>query len=455
MALEQEALETPAGLALVGDAARRVERLAIGERFQVKLGRQALLPIAAAALAVLLALFLPPPPADNQAQAKTSAQQELEAVKKSSETLRKQLEQRKQQAEEKGLKDAEELFARLEAGLREATQAGKSDRKQALVKLNDLAKELEQRRQSLGSADQFKQQLEQLKQLQQGPADRMLDALKNGDLNKAAAELDKLRDQLAKGQLDPQQREDLAKQLEQMQQKLQAAADAQQQAVEQLQKQIDAAQAAGRQNEADRLQQQLDQMRQKMPDNELLRQMANQLGNAAQAAKNNQGEQAADALQQLGDQLADLQQQLEEAEMLDLARDQIAEAKRCMNCGECQGEGCQACKGGLGEKLAQGQGQGQGIGDGLGRGQGQGIRPEQEGATASYDTQVRQKVGKGSALVTGFVDGPNAKGNVQAQIKTDWESVQGQQSDPVADQPLPRNYRDHARRYFDALRTGQ
>lgn len=450
LALAPDELTTPAGQALAHDATRRVERLVIGERFQVRFGRWALAPVISTALAVLLAAFLPPLAIDNPAQANLTNQQEKEQVKKSAEQLRKQLEQRKQEAEQKGLKDAEDLFGKLERALREANEAGKSDRKETLVKLNDLAKQLEQRRQELNGAEQFKNQLEQLKQMQQGPADKMLDALKKGDLAKAQAEMNKLADKLAKGDLDEKAREDLAKQLEQMQQKLNAAADAQQQALDNLQKQIDQAKAAGKQDEVEKLQQQLEQQKQKMPTPGAMRQMADDLGKAADAAKNNQGQQAADQLKQLGEQMEQMKEQLAEAEMLDAALDQIADAKRGM-C-ECEGQG-------EGGKQGQGQGRGQGqqagAGDGMGKGQGKGFRPEQAGDTSSYDTQVRQKVGKGSALVTGFVDGPNAKGNVQAQIKTEWESAKGDQSDPIADQPLPRNYRDHAKRYFDSLRTGK
>jgi hypothetical protein len=450
LALGPDELTTPAGQALANDATRRVERLVIGERFGLQLGRWAFAPVVSAAVAVLLALFLPPLAIDNQAQANLTSQQEKEQVKKSTEQLRKQLEDRKQQAEQKGLKDAEDLFGKLERALREANEAGKADRKESLVKLNDLAKQLEQRRQELNGAEQFKQQLEQLKQMQQGPADRMLEALKKGDLNKAQAELNKLADKLAKGELDEKAREDLAKQLEQMQQKLNAAADAQQKALDDLQKKIDEAKAAGKGDEAEKLQQQLEQQKQKMPTPGAMRQMADKLAKAANAAKNDQGQEAADQLKQVGDQLGQMKEQLEEGEMLDAAMDQIADAKKQM-C-ECEGQG-NGDQGKPGD--GQGKKQGQGMGDGLGKGQGKGFRPEQTGDTSSYDTQVRQKVGKGSALVTGFVDGPNAKGKVEAQIKTEWESAKGDQSDPIADQPLPRNYRDHAKRYFDSLRTGK
>ena len=461
VALEPATLNSPAGQALVADAARRVDRLALGEQFRLSIGAVAWAPVASAVLVVLLALLIGPQ-VSNQAEAKLATQVEKEQVQKSSETLRKQLEQRKEQAEKKGMKDAEDLFNKLERGTRELSEAGESDRKQALVKLNDLAKELDQRRQALGSAEKMKQQLEQLKQIEKGPADRMVDAMQQGDMKKAVNELDQLRDKLAKGELDQPQQEQLTKQLEQMQQKLQAAADAQKKAVDELQKQIEQAKAGGQQQQADQLQQQLDQLQQKMPAPEQLKDMANQLGKAAQAAKNNQGQQAAKDLEGLKEQLAGMQEQLEEAEMLDAARDQIADAKQGMNCKECQGGGCAECQGNgaggkRGAQQAKGAGDGRqrGQGNGIGQGKGGGFEDRDPLEASTYDTRVPQKVGKGSAVVTGFVDGPNAKGQVQAKVKTEWEAVKGQQSDPVADQPLPRGYKEHAKGYFDSLRTGK
>ena len=36
----------------------------------------------------------------------------------------------------------------------------------------------------------------------------------------------------------------------------------------------------------------------------------------------------------------------------------------------------------------------------------------------AFDTRVKQKMGKGAAVVTDFVDGPNMKGKVQQEIQT-------------------------------------
>ncbi len=146
-----------------------------------------------------------------------------------------------------------------------------------------------------------------------------------------------------------------------------------------------------------------------------------------------------------------MQQSSEEMAMLDQVLDEMAEAKSSMDCKNCKGQGCAQCQGqGQGQAKKQGQ-----PGNGLGRGRGQGDRPEHENQTSFYDSNVRQNVGKGGAVVTDKVDGPNRKGEVREEIKTSFESSKHEAADPLTGQRLPREYREHAKTYFDAIREGQ
>jgi hypothetical protein len=140
--------------------------------------------------------------------------------------------------------------------------------------------------------------------------------------------------------------------------------------------------------------------------------------------------------------LGQMQMKADELVMLDMALDQIAECK-----GDCNGEGDKAGKGGKGE--------GEGKGDGLGAGQGKGARPIAKDDVAFRESQVNQNIGKGRAVITGEVDGPNMKGQVQQAIQEQMEASKREASDAVIRQRLPRNQRDHAKEYFDALREGK
>jgi hypothetical protein len=95
------------------------------------------------------------------------------------------------------------------------------------------------------------------------------------------------------------------------------------------------------------------------------------------------------------------------------------------------------------------------MGDGLGRGRGYGDRPEERTDAKFHDSLVKQKTGKGAAVVVGFADGPNAKGQVTQEISAQLEAARSESADPLTDQRLPRDYRDHARGYFDAFREGK
>ncbi|MBI3839975.1 MAG: hypothetical protein HY288_18795, partial [Planctomycetia bacterium] len=291
-------------------------------------------------------------------------------------------------------------------------------------------------------------QLNQLKNLQQGPAEKLGHALKNGDLKKAIGELDKLKAELASDKLDAKTKEQLARQFDQMQQALSKMAQAHQQAQRELKEQIEAQRRVGNLEEADKLQQQLDKLAQKAPQMDKLDEMAQQLKRASQCMSQGQCDEAAKVLDQLAQNLADLEKDSEELEMLDSALDQIAEAKSAMVCKACNGEGCQECQGKNGDQVRVSR-----FAKGGGRGAGQ--REEKKNDTEFYDSQVKQNVGKGASVVTGLAGGPNRKGQVQEEIKGQFSAAQQQTEDVLSGQRLPHDYRDHAKKYFDALREGQ
>jgi hypothetical protein len=231
-----------------------------------------------------------------------------------------------------------------------------------------------------------------------------------------------------------------------MEDKLRKLAEAHRKAREDLKSQIAEKRAAGKTKEADELEQKLAKLEKQAAQMQRLEKMASQLGKCGQCLKQGDGKNAASALSQLESELSQLAKAAEESQLLDDALEQLADAKDAMACKHCNGQGCKHC---------QGRGFGDGDGDGLGRGQGHGARPEQEGKTGSYDTQVKQKNGKGQATVVDKVDGPNVKGNVEQDVRTDFDAVVGGSADPLIGQKLPREYRDHARKYFDTLREGE
>ena len=56
---------------------------------------------------------------------------------------------------------------------------------------------------------------------------------------------------------------------------------------------------------------------------------------------------------------------------------------------------------------------------------------------------------------SGLVEGPNIKGQVQQSIKDEMASQAAEPADPLTSERLPKNQRDQAQQYFDALREGK
>jgi DNA repair exonuclease SbcCD ATPase subunit len=359
-------------------------------------------------------------------------------IEQSGQSLKRKLEQQRKKAESENLKDAKQLLQRLEE---EAGKLGRQDqdRKQAMIKLNDLAQQLDKRQKELGGADKMQKQLNQLKDLGKGPADKFLNAVAKGDLKTAMQELEKLKQDLSK--LSSQQREELAKQLDAMKQKLEKMVQQQKEAEEDLKKRIEQAKQAGQKEEAERLQEQLKKLQQQSTHLDRVQEMAKKLGQCSKCLQSGQTSQAGETLGDIGKDLDALQDQLEEFEMLDDAKSQIAQARDQMICPGCGGAGCGRCQGPPGQ--------------GLGTGKGYGDRPEEKDDVDFFDSRASVKVGKGAASLAGEVEGPNVKGNAQQVVKEQFEAARRAPADPLTSERIPKKQRQHAKEYFDHLREGR
>jgi len=433
LALSPADRETEAGEALLADAVARIERIDVGGRFAVKPPRRLLLPLVPGVLAVLVALLIAPSVVEDTQAARADDPAARQQIQKATAGVRRQLADRREQAKKEGLKDAERLFQKLENGIKDLNAEPMKEK--AMAKMNDLSRLLAERRQQLGGTDKIKQHLDQLKNVDRGPADKFAKALSRGDLKKAADELKKLKQALENGKMDQKQKTDLAKQIDQMKKQLDKQAKAHQAAQQDLQKRINELRKAGQMQQANQLEEQLAKLAAQMPQMQKLQDLAAKLGQCSKCLREGKAGDAAKALAQMQ---ADMQGQLGEMEMLEDAEKQLAQAKDQMGCCKCGGAGCAECQGP--------------PGNGLGRGKGIGARPEKKTATASYDSQVKQKLGQGTAVVVGVTDGENVKGDVRQQIQEQVESAKHGTTDPLTGRHMPRKHGEHAKEYFDGLR---
>ena len=450
LSMDEKSRESEWGKALMNDAVRQVERIDVTDRFQVRSGWNTLAPIVIMAGAVVIALFVPDAVIDpNTAEANTTRldPEQTKVVKKTADELRKELKERKEKAEEKGLDEAKELFKKLEEGTKDLAKKDKVDQKETLLELNDLAKELKKRRDELASSEEFKKKLEMLKDmLKGGLAEELAKAMQKGDLQKAIEAMKNLQNKLNKGELTKEEREQLGKQLEEMGKKMQEMAKAHNDAKKALQEQIDQAKQAGDQAGAERLQKQLDQMGMQDAQMQRMQQMGDQLAKAAEAMQNGQQQQAADQMNKMAQEMQNLQAQLDELEMLDEAMDQMEAARNQM---------CKACQGQQGMMGQPGMGQMQQGGNGLGKGQGQGDRPEEENDTGAYDSQVRADPKAGKGVIVDYIDGKNRAGQTLIEIKNAMESDSSLGSDALTETRLSKDHQKNAQEYFDMVREGR
>ncbi len=456
--LQPDELNTEAGRALISDAMQRVEMIVVSERFGVATGWRPLLPLGTAVTAFIIAFFVPNAVDEKAQAAATTAAQQKQQIKTSAQELQKKLAKKKEEALKNGLKDAEELFKKLMTGIDDLEKKDDVDQKKALVKLNDLAKELAQRRDALGDKDKMKQQFEKLKNLEKGPAEKVSDALKEGNFEKAAEKLNELKEKLEKGELSAEEKKQLSQQLEQMKNKMQEMVDAHKEAKQELEQKIKQKIAEGDLEAVNQLQKQLDELQKSDKQMNRLESMAKKFGEAEKAMKEGDSQKAAAELAKLQKDLEAMQADMKQMESLQELMDQLTDAKDAMKCEKCDGEGCQECQGDgdqFGNMNSDNPSDQFNMGPGTNKGKGSGERDEQETKTSNYDSRVRATPKGGSAVRVGDAGGPNQSGKSTESITERIESGLNKDAEALTDQRLPRSQQDHVKEYYERLRKGE
>ena len=445
MSLPETKRQSDFGSALTADADRQAEELTIAGRFDLKPTRIAWLPLAVVpVLAIVLMLVKPASPIEASTDLKADPI-EVKQVKTVAKQLKKRLAQQKRKAETEGLTEAKEMFEKMEAEVDKLAAKKNLGKKEAMIALNDLKKQLEERRNQLGNSDQMRKMMSQMKGMQAGPGDKVAKAIQQGEFGKAKDMVSQLAKKMRDGDLTKKEQDQLKKQTEQMAKSMKKAIEQHEKKKEELKREIEKAKKEGRGADADKLQQELQKTQMKDQQMGQMKQMAEAMQQAAQAMQQGKAGEAADAMEEMAEQLGDLQSEMEELEDLESAMDELSQSKQQMRCEGCQGDGCKQCQG-------MGMGDGMGEGNGMGRGSGKGDRPESDVDTNTYQTQVRGNVKKGKAVIAGHADGPNRKGVTRESIRNVVESALSDESDPSENQVLPRTEREHAQQYFDELR---
>ncbi len=277
LTLDREEQDSDFGMALMADAEKRANQLDVSDRFSLKPSRLGWLPVAIVPVLAIVLMLVEPMSATSASSAGKSDPLEVQQVKTVASQLKKRLQQQRRKAEAEGLKDAEDLFEKMEADLDKITSRQDMNRKEAMIAMNDLKKQLEERRDQLGSSEQMRRAMSQMKGLESGPGEKVAKSIEKGEFGKAQDMVKQLASKMRDGTLSEQDKEQLKKQVEQMQKAMEKAAEAHEQQKKDLQRKIEQARSEGNGDEAAKMQQQLNQLQQKDSQMQRMGQMAEAL----------------------------------------------------------------------------------------------------------------------------------------------------------------------------------
>ena len=418
LGLDDATQSAPAGLALRNDVERRLDGLVVREHVPIRLPKHGWVPVAALALLLAIGYLVGPLDWLKPAAAHAVRPPERQRIVQEAQLLSKRIQERKKRLDEgDGAEELKELATQVDSISTEITRNQKLDTKEAVLKLSDLAKTIEKRRERLQAIEQMRRALAKLSSLQQGPGQKLAQALKDGDFKEAKRQLQQVQKKLQSGNMTAEQKKQLAEQLANMQQQLQKLSDLSKRA-EQLRKNLP----------ADMLQQQLSKLAEDAEQLAQLRDLAQKLGNCSQCLSGRNGDG-----QDLTQTMMDAQTLLDEMVRDEMAREVLE--GMLDDLGQCRAGMCQ----------------GEGVGNGLGRGSGVGDRPEAKDQTRARKTRSRSKLHKGPAFVVGRTPGQSFRGDSKLEIQQTVANTARAVDEAITRQKVPRDYREHTQEYFQEL----
>ncbi len=437
--LNDDDQKSAVGQALMQDAQRTAERIDIRDAFPVRLEKQylwGLIPILLCAATFLLPNAVIPetiatgPNAASLTQIKSSTQDLMDLVK-----------EQREKAEADGLVEAADFFKQLQNKIDDLQKSETKDPKKILSDINQLKEAMQKRRDELGSSESMKKNLASLKSLDKGPAEKMSEAMKDGEFDNASEELQKMMDALEAGKLSADQQKQLGKQMEQMAAALENAAAEHEQAKQVLEKQIADAEQAGDIQKVAELRNKLAEKQAQDDSVAEIAKMAGEMKAAKEALEKGDQAAAKKAMENMKSQIDKMGVDAKQLQDLKKLMDGANECKKCAN-GQCEGG---AGKGGKEPQWKMGKGEGPGGGP----------RDEEATKTRQIDSQVRTDMEQGETLYGGKAGGANRKGVSREDVKKAILSAEVEDAKALENIPLPKKQRDHSREYFDSLRDGK
>jgi hypothetical protein len=432
---------SPVGAALLNDATTKAERIEVKDHFPIKTAPQTpwiVLPI----LACTALLWVPDAELPMLSKLPGGSAERLTNIKNQTKPILELIKKKREDAEEKGLQEAADEFKKIEDKLKEFQKSENVDTKKMLSDFNEIKKEIERKKDSMGSSDSLKKALDNMKNIDKGPAEKIADALKDGNFDKASDELEKMLNQMKSGNLTDEQKKQLAKQLEQMQKAVEKAQENEKQAIEDAKKELAKAQNSGDLEKSAKLQKKIEQMEANAKKAKAIDAMKANMQKAQKAIQEGDEKAAQEALEGMKQDLEEMAGDQESLQELEEMMDDLQSAKNASACEACDGAGCGKCQSNKKKDSKNGKGEGKGAGD----------REENEHETKNFDSQVRDQMRKGETTFGGKVGGPNRKGTSKEEVRESILSAKPDDADAIENMSLPKAQRDQQRDYFNSIR---
>jgi hypothetical protein len=445
---------TPAGQAVLADAAEKVRHVAVAGQFPVRpRWNYAWVPVLA--LAVAAVVVFPPDFIREAVAGEASAPKKLDPSKAVAQAdLGKKAATplvRPKGKDELDRKDKDQKLKDIEAILKEFDEKQMKEPKDSdqtrlrekvteMTSVEDKLKKFEQEKtEKLARLEQKMQQLESLtkdKEFSDGPAKDLADSLAKGDLKKAQEEVDELRKKAKEEKLDPKETEKLDKQLEKMKNELERLAKDEEKE-KKLKDKIEKAKKEGQ--DAESLERELEKMQQERKENgKELEDMAKQMQKARDALNKGDMEQFAQEMQKVGEQMQKIEGELKDIEDAQDYLQRLKEAKEAA-CKACQGDGDPEK---LGDKKFAG-----------GKGIASGERAENKDAkTGSQEEKIRGLFDpRGKKVYGGITKGQAFTKKTTVEMGKQIQEAVQEAPQAVDAQRLHRDARDTVKEYFESL----
>jgi hypothetical protein len=456
--------------AVVDSAQEKARRVVVRDAIPIEGPRAWPMPTAAAAL-LILTFFLMPTLDLRGKQAEARAAAEAREELKIAEQDAREAEQKMREIMQKaGLApEGEKPDPELEADLAKP-KTPEEIRKESMRQLTNLSDQLQKK-----LAGEEAKQLEAMKDMMrrlttpgQGELTEFSRELSRGNFDKARQELEKLAEKLASGELSPEQKEQLAKQMESMGEQLQQLAQ-QQDSLQQMLQQAgmtpeQAKQAAA---SAQGMQQALQQSQSLTPEQkqqlqqaaQAMQQASSQCQGMGQAmsqmaagmSQNGQpGQQGMDSMNGQLTAMEMMQSQMQTAsDAMGQCQSQMAKLGECMGgqgWGQCSGQGP-----GMTGQWQSGSSMSQGSGSG-GPGRGNGEGPDSQATDFMLQREQAKVDNKGGAIIgSTYVFGEQIKGEAAAEFGAAIEVAGEQANEEILNMNVDPQFRAAVKHYYGRL----